>query len=69
MDSIIEPIITQHAEKADFLWLLRERAVGALHYNLKELADHDERVEAHVEGLRIAGELGWEICKGALALE
>ena len=63
---IIPNIITQHAEEASFLWLLRDRAVHAPHYSLKDLAKLDDRVEAHLDGLRIAGDAGWEICKGAL---
>ena len=69
MSTIIESIVTQHAEEAAFLWLLREGAASEPHYNLKDLAEHDERVEAHVDGLRVAGEPGWEICKEALGQE
>jgi uncharacterized protein (TIGR02270 family) len=36
---------------------------------LKDLAHLDDHVEAHIDGLRIAGEAGWEICKEALGLE
>lgn len=58
---IIPQIVEQHAEEAAFLWLLRDAAVDAPHYDLKDLARLDERVEAHIDGLRIAGEPGWEI--------
>jgi len=60
--NIIPEIIDQHAEEAAFLWGLRRTAVAAPHYNLQDLADLDERVEAHIDGLRIAGEYGLEIC-------
>ncbi|HZX47842.1 MAG TPA: hypothetical protein VFF47_01335 [Nitrospirota bacterium] len=63
---IIPDIITQHAEEVAFLWLLRERAVYAPHYSLKDLAKLDDRVEAHLDGLSIVGDAGWEICKGEL---
>ncbi len=59
-------IIEEHAEEASFLWLLRCAAVKAPHYNLAALADLDDRLEAHLDGLRIAGQAGWEICKEAL---
>ena len=62
----IPHIIDQHAEEAAFLWLLRNSAVSAPHYDLEALADLDERVEAHLDGLRIAGDYGWEICKANL---
>jgi len=42
---IIEDIVSQHAEEAAFLWLLRDGAVRAPHYNLKDLADLEERVD------------------------
>jgi uncharacterized protein (TIGR02270 family) len=62
----IQSIIDQHAEEAAFLWLLRDAAVSAPHYSLKDLADLDDRVEAHLDGLRIAGEAGWATCAAAL---
>jgi uncharacterized protein (TIGR02270 family) len=67
--SVIPTIIEQHAEEAAFLWLLRDAAIRAPHYSLKDLAHLDDRVEAHIDGLRIAGDAGWEICREALSLE
>lgn len=58
---IIPHIIDQHAEEAAFFWLLRSNAVSAPHYDLQDLAKLDERVEAHLDGLRIAGDHGWEV--------
>lgn len=60
--SVISHIIDQHAEEAAFLWLLRHNAIYAPHYNLKDLAKLDGRVEAHLDGLKIAGDYGWEAC-------
>ncbi|MEE9344924.1 MAG: TIGR02270 family protein [Methylococcales bacterium] len=59
---IIPHIIDQHAEEAAFLWLLRNNAVDAPHYNLNDLAKLDDRVDAHLDGLRIAGDYGWQAC-------
>jgi uncharacterized protein (TIGR02270 family) len=67
--SVIPAVIEQHAEEAAFLWLLRDAAGHAPHYDLADLAHLDDRVEAHIDGLRIAGETGWEICKEALGRE
>jgi uncharacterized protein (TIGR02270 family) len=64
---VIEHIVQQHVEEAAFLWLLRDNAVRAPHYNLKDLAKLDDRVEAHLDGLRIAGDAGWDLCREALA--
>lgn len=51
------------------LWLLRDGAVGAPHYDLKDLVKLDDRLEAHLDGLRIAGDAGWEICLEQLGFE
>ncbi|WP_373499038.1 TIGR02270 family protein [Desulfococcus sp.] len=63
----IQEIVRQHAEDAAFLWLLRSGAISASHFSLQDLADLDNRVEAHIDGLRVAGDAGWEICREALS--
>src|SRR5690242_4412825 len=45
-------VVGRHADEASFLWLLRDGAVRAPHYTLRDLARLDERVEAHLDGLR-----------------
>ena len=67
--TIIPTIIDQHAEEASFLWILRNSAVRAPHYSLTDITELDNRLEAHIDGLRIAGNAGWEICKNNLAFE
>jgi uncharacterized protein (TIGR02270 family) len=67
MPMIIPTIVSQHAEEAAFLWLLRDNAVHAPHYTLKDLIRLDDRVEAHLDGLRVAGDPGWELVKEAAA--
>src|SRR5271157_619832 len=62
----VRVIVEQHAESASFLWHSRDGAVTEPHYVLKGLAKLDGRVEAQLDGLRIAGEPGWEIVKAAL---
>jgi uncharacterized protein (TIGR02270 family) len=64
---IIETVVKQHAEESAFLWLLRDRAVHAPHYSLKDMAKLDNRLDAHIDGLRVAGDAGWEICKEAMS--
>ena len=59
-------IVAQFADEASFLWSRRDTAVGAPHFTLKDLWGLDERLEAHVDGLRVAGPLGWEACKANL---
>src|SRR5439155_25562039 len=45
------------------LWLLRDFAVNQPHYSVADLVKLDGRVEAHIDGLRVAGDEGWEILK------
>ena len=66
---IIPEIISQHAEESSFLWLLRDSAIHEPHYSLSDLAHLDDRVDAHIDGLRIAGDEGWKIVKDALTWE
>jgi uncharacterized protein (TIGR02270 family) len=58
---VLEHIVAQHAEEAAFLWHLRDGATVAPHYARRHLARLDARVEAHIDGLRIAGEAGWRM--------
>ena len=64
--NIIPTIIEQHVEEASFNWFLRDNAVTEPDYNLVDLAYLDDRIEANIDGLRIAGEAGWEICLEAM---
>ncbi|SDH22339.1 conserved hypothetical protein [Pseudomonas flavescens] len=52
---MIATILDQHAEEAGFLAGLRRYAVSAPHYDLEHLGDLDGRIEAHLDGLQIAG--------------
>jgi len=42
---VIESIISQYAEEAAFLWLLRDAAVSAPHYSLADLAELDRALQ------------------------
>jgi uncharacterized protein (TIGR02270 family) len=68
-NEVIVNIIEQHAEEASFTWLLRGAAVHSPHYALSNLVVLDNRVEANIDGLRIAGDTGWEICREVFSLE
>lgn len=60
LTSSIPHIVEQHAEETAFLWLLRNNAVKEAHYNLMYLQRLEDRLEAHMDGLRVAQETGWE---------
>jgi len=59
-------ICEEHASEAAFMWALRDRAVVDPAYDRTSIAELDERVEAHVDGLRLAGALGWECALAVL---
>jgi len=56
-------IVAKFADEASFLWFRRDVAVAAPHFTLKDLGRLDERLEAHIDGLRVAGPMGWDACK------
>jgi uncharacterized protein (TIGR02270 family) len=58
----VSVVLLQHFEQASFLWELRSRAVIASHYSLSDLAKLDQRVDAHIDGLFIAGDEAWRVC-------
>jgi len=64
--AIIEEIVDQYFGEAAFLWSQRDAAVNSSLYSLRDLAYLDGRVEAHIDGLRVAGEYGWGQCEDGL---
>src|SRR5271166_294439 len=67
--AIVHEVVAQHAEETSFLWLLRHAAVSQPHYSLADLSKLDNRVEAHLDGLRIAGESGWNVVQETLSFD
>jgi uncharacterized protein (TIGR02270 family) len=66
MRSVIENVVAQHAELAARLWSNRREGAMAPHWALRHLARFDERIEANIDGLRVAGEAGWRACETML---
>jgi len=64
--AIIEEIVDQYFDEAAFLWSQRDIAATAIGYNLSDLVFMDERIEAHIDGLRVAGDYGWQLCEAGL---
>jgi uncharacterized protein (TIGR02270 family) len=61
--AIVPKLVAEHAEEAAFLWAVRRAAVDDPAYSLRSLTRVDDRLEAHVDGLRIAGPAGWQIAR------
>jgi uncharacterized protein (TIGR02270 family) len=66
--TIVE-VISQHADETAFLWDLRGKIIYDPYYSLADVAEFDNRIEANLDGLQIAGDAGWEICKDAFDQE
>ncbi|MEN2394302.1 TIGR02270 family protein [Pseudomonas halotolerans] len=60
MDGVVAQTVALHAEEVSFLSMLRGYAVRASHYDLQELRKLDLRIEAHIDGLAIAGQVGYD---------
>ncbi len=61
----IPVILDLHCEDAAILWVRRDVGVNAPHYSRLYLSRLDEQLEAHLDGLRIAGPAGWEHAQAA----
>ena len=59
-------IIEQHAEEAAFLWLLHSQALQAPNQDFTLVAQLEKRINAHLKGLIMAGDDGWNCCAHAL---
>lgn len=69
ISSSIPHILDRHIEDAAFLWLQRDAAVAEPHYDLKDLAELDERLAAHLDGIKVAGESAWQAVEQGLQFE
>jgi uncharacterized protein (TIGR02270 family) len=64
--TVLPKIIDQHLVETAFLWTQRDRLACAPHIRLGQLDRFDDRVEAHIDGLRVAGCFGWGLARSGL---
>ena len=57
---VIGAIVARHFEEAATLWPLRDADVHGTQRTLADLVELDERVSAHLDGLGIAQDYGWD---------
>ena len=69
MAAIVENVVFQHCENVCALWWQRQYAIGEPHYTFSDLAHLDNRVEANIDGLRIAGVHGLPIVQEHVAAD
>jgi uncharacterized protein (TIGR02270 family) len=62
----LSEVVTQHAEETSFLWSSRAAAVRQADCLLADLTRFDQRLEAHLDGLRVNGDAGWQLCRSVL---
>ncbi len=57
----VRPLIEDHAIEAAFLWATRDDATHSPAYDLFDLGELDGRIAAHLDGLRIAEQVGADV--------
>jgi len=61
--------LAQHVDDSAFLWHLRQLAVDAPQYALADIVRLDGRVDAHIDGLRVAGDAAWPVIARSFSFE
>lgn len=61
-------IYERYVDEAAFLWILRSVVVSQPHYFPEDLAELEQRIQAQLDGLMTAPELGWAACEAMLEL-
>jgi uncharacterized protein (TIGR02270 family) len=63
---VMMDILEEHFEELEFLWQQRQEALRSPEYTLPEVAELEERIEAHVDGLVLAGAAAIPILEAGL---
>ncbi len=62
----VPPMLAQHAQDAAFYWSLRDTSEQAQHITLAKLAEMESIMNAHLDGLLVAGAAGMATAETAL---
>jgi uncharacterized protein (TIGR02270 family) len=63
---IVATVLAQHIEDIAVVYSTRATLAKSPHVRLHNLGRFDDRLEAHLDGLLVAGESGWPFCTEAL---
>jgi uncharacterized protein (TIGR02270 family) len=66
ISSTIAPLIRRHAEDAAFYWLQHDASAYSSRLNLGGLERFSQLLAAHLEGIEVAGDAGWQSSLTAL---
>lgn len=59
----------QYVDEVGFLWSFRQIVRDSWVYQLPDILEVDQRLEANIDGLTIAGETGWKCCEENLSFD
>ncbi|HFE37426.1 MAG TPA: hypothetical protein ENK06_03265, partial [Gammaproteobacteria bacterium] len=66
---VLNNIVEQYADEIAFLYTQRQNALSSPVYYLDEIQALENRLIAHLEGLKLGGVIGWEYCEENLQFE
>lgn len=69
INSAYRSVYERFVDDASFLWVLRSVALNQPHYQLMDLHELENRINANLDGLFTAPEIAWALCEDALEFE
>ncbi|HEY8290560.1 MAG TPA: TIGR02270 family protein [Acetobacteraceae bacterium] len=66
---VIQDVLAQHAEGAGAVWIAREGLLRGAHARLPDLVRMDDRIDAYIDGLAVAGPGGLSLVLQSLGQE
>ena len=67
--SVIEDVLAQHMEGASAVWIAREALARGPHARLVDLSRMDDRIDAYMDGIAVAGSAGLALVLQTLGQE
>ncbi|MFC4161716.1 HEAT repeat domain-containing protein [Chitinimonas lacunae] len=67
LPAVIEPLVRRHAGDAAFYWAQHDSSAHSCRLDLARLLHFDRLLQAHLDGLEVAGATGWQLAFEELA--